>query len=178
MKRWEQLTITKCAALLRKLQPSGTSPLPPDHRSMPAGTPDGWWAFQCLQLEPQWESVSLGLYIELPRESEWRRERQDPSHWSSQRPNCLNTLKTTGCLLYPSVAVLRPLSPDGGVSCCGGVRASKYSRSWALCPEDFKSSFSSKSTSATWTAWQRSRSIRKRKAMAASNCAVRNSTWK
>lgn len=36
------------------------------------------WAFQCLQLEPQWEPVSLGLYIELPRESEWRIERQDP----------------------------------------------------------------------------------------------------
>lgn len=35
------------------------------------------WAFQCLQLELQWEPVSLGLYTELPRESEWRREGQD-----------------------------------------------------------------------------------------------------
>lgn len=60
----------------------------------------------------------------------------------------------------------------------GQDKHNPYSQSCALCPEDFRSSFSSKRTKATWTAWQRRRSVRKRKAMAASNWAVRNNTWK
>lgn len=53
-----------------------------------------------------------------------------------------------------------------------------HSRSCALWPDDLSSSRSSYRTSATWTAWLRSRSTRNRKASAASNWAVRNNTWK
>lgn len=53
-----------------------------------------------------------------------------------------------------------------------------HSHSCALWPDDFNSSCNSYRTSATWTAWLRSRSTRNKKASAASNWAVRNKTWK
>lgn len=89
------------------------------------------WAFQCLQLEPQWEPVSLGLYIELPRDLNggWRGKTPHTDHPRS--PTVYNTPKMIGsvCLDPCWSQFCIHCHPMGNVSCCGGVRANKYSRS-------------------------------------------------
>ena len=170
------------AVLLRKLQPLGhMSSFPPDCHPMPAGIPDGWLGLPVSPIRAPM-GTSLTRFVYWTPQGIWMEDRETrPPHTDHPRsPTVYNTPKMIGsvCLDPCWSQFCVHCHPMGNVLCCGGVRANKYSRSWALCPEDFKSSLSSKSTSATWTAWQRSRSMRKRKAMAASNCAVRNSTWK